>query len=104
MRYVLIITCILCSMTSVALTCHGADPVGLHEGYSVLMFAVYPGCPACEDAMVWLGRAANTHPGINALLICPCQFGGHILYLLAVGPGLRFYGGFRRRSTQLRTA
>lgn len=71
MKYVRIITYMLCSMTSVALACHGADPVGLHEGYWVLMFAVYPGCPACEVAMVWLGRAANTHPGINALLVCP---------------------------------
>jgi len=51
--------------------CQGADPPGLHEGYWIVMFGVSPDCPACEDAIAWLGRASGTSPQINSVLLCP---------------------------------
>ena len=54
-------------MTCVAQARHGAGPEDLYEGYWVLMFAVAPGCPACEDAIAWLGQAADSHREICVL-------------------------------------
>lgn len=35
--------------------------------------SVVPGCPACEDAIKWLGQAQHAQPEIRSLLLAPWQ-------------------------------
>jgi len=50
---------------------HSAGLDTVRQGPWVLLFAVAPGCAACEEAIAWMGEAADTHRGINALLVGP---------------------------------
>lgn len=43
----------------------------LARGKWALLFAVFPGCPACEDAIGWLGEVYHAYPRIQFLLVVP---------------------------------
>ena len=46
-------------------------PEVLVRGRWALLFVVLPGCPACEDAIGWLGEVYHAYPRIEFLLVAP---------------------------------
>jgi len=57
--------------TATDTTASALDPAAaqLAQGRWALLFVVLPGCPACEHAIRWLGKAQHAHPQI--LLLAP---------------------------------
>jgi thiol-disulfide isomerase/thioredoxin len=43
----------------------------LAQGRWALLFVIFPGCPACEQAVDWFGLAAEAFPEIQFLLVTP---------------------------------
>lgn len=43
----------------------------LARGRWALGFVVFPGCPACEEFLLWFSRAAQAFPEISFLLVAP---------------------------------
>jgi len=41
------------------------------QGRWALLFVIFPGCPACEQAVDWFGLAAEAFPEIQFLLVTP---------------------------------
>jgi thiol-disulfide isomerase/thioredoxin len=71
MRYLLAIVLIVGGVPTITQADHAVNLERLHEGSWALVFVILPGCPACDDVIVWLGRAANAYPDLNVLLLCP---------------------------------
>ena len=57
--------------TLAAPTTETLSAVQLARGRWALLFVVVPGCPACEEAILWLGQAANVFPKIRFALVAP---------------------------------
>jgi hypothetical protein len=57
--------------TLAAQVCYSVSLESLREDRWVLMFAVAPGCPACQDAIAWLGGTASSQPLVSPLILGP---------------------------------
>jgi len=51
-------------------------PAELTRGRWVALFVVVPGCPACVEAVAWLGEAQRVFPDLDLLLVGPWRTEG----------------------------